>query len=110
MRIVLVSFACQTVSIKAKGEWILSTKTPAFQSFLQNQDTKFGACETAGVPQSVMLWQTFQGNSEDFGQDACSMAIQQQPSQLAIMDEDPVVKWAAIGKTSWRPRKRNNHC
>ena len=64
-------FACQTMSIKAKGEWILSTKTPAFQSFLQNQDTKFGTCETAGVPQSVMLWQTFQGNSE-----AMALALQ----------------------------------
>ena len=43
---------------------------------------------------------------KDFGQDAwevgntgassSSMAIQQKPSQLAIMDEDPVGKWAAI--------------
>ena len=162
------------MSIKDKGERIFSTKTPASQSFTQNQDTKFGTCETAGVPQSVMLWQTFQGNSEamslalqkgevfeknglyhfvtvragrtktttenqkldggkaklevadfkemqgflsptpwkDFGQDvwespfdnpdasssSMSMAIQNKPSQLAIMDEDPVVKWAAIQK------------
>ena len=58
---------------------------------------------------------------KDFGQDACevgntgasssSMASHNTPSQLAIMDEDPVVKWAAIAKKPpWRPRKHNNDC
>ena len=47
----------------SKGEYVLSTGSNAFQSWMQSVDKKFATSEQVGTPYSVMLWQIFQGNT-----------------------------------------------
>ena len=46
----------------AKGDYVLATQSPEFLSWKKNNDTKFQTKEAVGVPHSILLWQTFQGN------------------------------------------------
>ena len=45
----------------SKGEFVLCHGEPTFASWKRNQDIKFTAAESVGVPYMVILWQTFHG-------------------------------------------------
>lgn len=48
----------------SKGEWVLATGSQEFTSWKESQDKKFTTAQSIGMPYSIVLWQTFQGNKE----------------------------------------------
>lgn len=47
-----------------KGEWVMASASPQFQSWKQSQDKKFSTAKSVGTGPMIMLWQTFHGNKE----------------------------------------------